>query len=564
VKIALAQINTKIADFTGNCEKMAAYSRKARDVGADIIVFPEFSVCGYPPLDLLAYNQFIDDSLYSVDSLCKELPPDIAVVVGYPAKHPGNTGKTLYNTAAVLYQGDVIHRQPKTLLPDYDVFDESRYFEPASSWEPFFFKGKNIALAICEDFWAQDTGELLHEYHVDPLAKQAENGADFIIGISSSPFYAGKLEQRINRLEDICRVHGVSAVYVNSVGGNDSLIFDGRSMAVSPKAGLQLLCASFKEEMAIWDTEGKSSRAGTPSEEPQEEELLQALTLGIKDYVGKTGFSKVHVGLSGGLDSALVAALAVDALGADKVCGFALPSRYSSEHSLEDARKLAENLAISCQELSVEPVFSSSLAALQESFQGREHDETEENIQARIRGLLLMAWSNKMNSLLLTTGNKSELAVGYCTLYGDMCGSMAVIGDVFKTQVFALSRYINKKAGWERIPERIITKPPSAELRPDQKDEDSLPPYDVLDGILERFLHRCLSPEEIINEGFDPETVMKITRLVTLSEYKRSQAPFPLKVSPKAFGLGRRIPLARNFYESSSSSDTASRSRSTR
>ncbi len=547
--IALGQINTKIADFNGNCEKIIFQSRKALKQHAEIIVFPELCVCGYPPLDLLTYPSFVEQNRKSIQYLCEHLPGEIAVVVGYVDANTRPMGKALENLAVVIYQGQVIHRQAKSLLPTYDVFDESRYFEPASQRKTFSLGGRRIGVAICEDIWVNSGGELTREYPVNPARELAEDHAELLLVLSASPFHTGKMQQRISLMEEIGKSFRIPSVYVNAVGANDSLIFDGRSMAIDARGRILHVCEPFQEELYLCSIDEAFPDSAVLPEESVYKDLKDALVLGIRDYLAKSGFQRVHLGISGGIDSALTAAIAVEAVGPDRVHGYAMPSRYSSSHSLEDARKLSEHLGFTCEEISIEPMFTAALESLSESFRGLEEDVTEENIQARIRGLLLMAWSNKKHSLLLTTGNKSEIAVGYCTLYGDMNGSLEVIGDLFKTEVFGLSRYINSEAGIPLIPERIITKPPSAELRPGQLDQDSLPSYNILDEILRMHLHDCRSLQDIEQAGYDRDVIRQVIRLVERSEYKRRQAAMVLKVSPKAFGAGRRIPMARSLYE---------------
>ncbi len=551
MKIAIGQINTKIADFSGNMRKIEEFTVRAAGLGADLVVFPELSLCGYPPLDLMTYPAFIDRNIASLELLRKRLPPETAVVVGYVERNYSGTGKSFYNSIAVICGGEVIHRQHKTLLPTYDVFDEERYFEPATERSVLEFRGYRLGFAICEDIWAENIGDSRLTYHRDPVGELASHNPDIIIAPSASPFYSGKTSIRRRLVENISTNHGCITIYVNAVGANDLFIFDGNSLAADTTGKVVLHCRSFNEDLGIIDTEKLQT---VPAEDLEEigntyRNLEQALVLGVRDYMAKTGFAKVNLGLSGGVDSALVAVIAARAMGPENVHAYAMPSRYSSEHSLKDAETLAANLGIGYEVIPIEKIFSSVLHTLEESFAGTEPDITEENMQARIRGLLLMAWSNKMGSLLLTTGNKSEMATGYCTLYGDMCGSLAVIGDLFKTEVYELCRFINREAGYDLIPDNILTKPPSAELRPDQTDQDSLPSYEILDGILKAHIMECRSYEEIVAAGYDPETTRNIIRLTERNEYKRRQAAIVLKVSEKAFGNGRRIPIAREIYE---------------
>ncbi|MGM0431919.1 MAG: NAD+ synthase [Spirochaetota bacterium] len=555
MNIALGQINTSIADFVGNRRKIVEYTREAREGGADLVVFPELSLCGYPPLDLLTYPDFAAWNLDSITWLCEQLPGDTAVAVGYIEQNTSGRGKPYYNSIAVVYGHEVVHRQRKKLLPTYDVFDEDRYFEPGDDSSLFQFKEARIGFAICEDIWSAHVNDQRADsnlkYGINPVEELSGLGADIIIAPSASPFYSGKTTIRKAIVEQISRDNSCITVYLNAVGANDSLVFDGNSLVADNNGRIVCRAAAFAEDLLICDTRqlGQHKNADISDFEDTYRNLYQALKLGLQDYLRKTGFQTVNLGLSGGIDSALVAAIATAALGPECVHSYAMPSRFSSDHSLKDARQLAKNLAIGYEEISIEPMFSAATESLAKSFSGMPEDVTEENIQARIRGMLLMAWSNKKGSLLITTGNKSEIAVGYCTLYGDMCGSVALIGDLLKTEVFGLSRYINEQAGYDLIPENILTKPPSAELRFDQKDEDSLPPYEVLDGILTAHLVDCLPVEDIIARGYEPETVRHIIRQVERNEYKRRQAAIVIKVSKKAFGQGRRIPIARALYE---------------
>lgn len=546
MKIAIGQINTVIGDFTGNVDKILRVAAEAGEDLADLLVFPEMCVCGYPPMDLLDYGRFVQENQKALRRLQQQLPAGIAVAVGYVDQTRGTAGKPLQNTVSVIKDGRILHSQAKTLLPTYDVFDEARYFEPASRREIFCLDGVKIGIAICEDIWWESEPAPGTRYAVDPVKELLDQGARLIIVPSASPFFSGKPEIRLGLLQKIGRSSGVPAVYANMVGGNDNLIFDGCSMVTDSRGELIKYGESFREDYLLVDIDTQHPAVELPRVDPYEL-LREALVLGIRDYTAKCGFGRVHLGLSGGIDSALVAVLAVQALGPDKVHTFALPSRYSSSASEEDARQLAENLGVGFEVVPVEHVFNAVLDTLQPVFGDREHDVAEENVQARIRGMLLMAYSNKFGSLVLTTGNKSELATGYCTLYGDMAGGLAVIGDLFKTQVYGLCRHIN--ASEEIIPVNIINKPPSAELRPNQTDQDNLPEYEVLDGILSLYLLENKSAVEIAEAGYDAGTVHDVLTLVGRNEYKRRQAPPVLKVSTRAFGTGRRMPIARRIYE---------------
>jgi len=546
MKIAIGQINTVIGDFAGNVDKILRTAAEAREDLADLLVFPEMCVCGYPPMDLLDYGRFVQENQKALRRLQQQLPSGIAVAVGYVDQTRGTAGKPLQNTVSVIKDGRILHSQAKTLLPTYDVFDEARYFEPASSREIFTLDGVKIGIAICEDIWWESEPAPGTRYAVDPVKDLLDQGARLILVPSASPFFSGKQEIRLGLLQKIGRSSGVPAVYANMVGGNDNLIFDGCSLITDSRGELIKYGESFREDYILADIDTEHPAVELPRMD-RYELLREALVLGIRDYTAKCGFGKVHLGLSGGIDSALVAVLAVQALGPDKVHTFALPSRYSASSSEEDARQLAENLGVGFEVIPVEHIFNAVLDTLQPVFGDREHDVAEENVQARIRGMLLMAYSNKFGSLVLTTGNKSELATGYCTLYGDMAGGLAVIGDLFKTQVYGLCRHIN--ASEEIIPVNIISKPPSAELRPNQTDQDNLPDYEVLDGILSLYLLENKSAVEIAEAGYDADTVHDVLTLVGRNEYKRRQAPPVLKVSTRAFGTGRRMPIARRIYE---------------
>ncbi|MCF7915168.1 MAG: NAD+ synthase [Spirochaetaceae bacterium] len=546
MKIAIGQINTKIGDFEGNVNKIIHTAERAAEDLAELLVMPEMCVCGYPPMDLLDYDLFVRENQKALRRLQRELPSQVAVAVGYVDRTRGTSGKPLQNVVSILYEGKILHTQAKTLLPTYDVFDEARYFEPATERRVCVLKGKRVGIAICEDIWWEQEPVPGTRYTVDPVKELMDAGAEILLSPSASPFFTGKQEVRRGLLEKIGHSSGVPTVYVNMVGGNDNLIFDGCSM-ITDSSGQVIKCAEeFAEDYLVCDTEAQHQRTALPRVD-ESEKLRKALVMGVRDYVYKCGFKRVHLGLSGGIDSALVAVIAKQALGPENVHCFALPSRYSSEASETDARQLADNLGIGYDILPIEEPFKSILAVLAPVFEGREPDVAEENVQARIRGLLLMAYSNKFGSLLLTTGNKSELATGYCTLYGDMSGGLAVIGDLFKGQVYNLCNHVNSAE--ELIPQNIIDKPPSAELRPDQTDQDSLPSYEVLDDILAQYLLENKSAAEIAQTGHDLETVREVLRLVGRNEYKRRQAPPVLKVSTRAFGTGRRMPIARNIYE---------------
>jgi NAD+ synthase/NAD+ synthase (glutamine-hydrolysing) len=541
VRIALGQINTTIADFAGNSAKIINYAQRAHRGGAELVLFPELSICGYPPRDLVERPWFVERNRQTAEEIARQTE-GIAVVAGLVTPARSGTGKSVLNSAALLCGGKIAFMQSKRLLPTYDVFDEMRNFAPADSQQLFPLNGRQMALTICEDAWNDKNFWDRRLYGIDPVEDLMRAGGRVLLNISASPFYVCKRELRRDMLAAIASHYRVPVAMVNQIGGNDSLVFDGSSLVLGPDGAVIAQAKSFEEDLIFFDTETLKGDI-RERDESQEGSAYAALVLGTRDYVRKCGFSRVVLGLSGGIDSALTACIAVDALGAENVTGVAMPSPYSSAGSIEDARALATNLGIHYELVRIDGIFSSYVEGLKAAFAGRSPDVTEENIQARIRGSLLMAFSNKMGSMVLTTGNKSELGVGYCTLYGDMCGGLAVISDVPKTLVYRLSRYVNRNA--ERIPESTIEKPPSAELRPDQKDSDSLPPYEILDTVLVDYVEDNKSPQQIAQEhGYDLQLVRNVTRMVDRSEYKRQQAAPGLKISEKAFGFGRRYPIA--------------------
>ena len=543
MKIALAQINPTIGDFDGNAQKILEFTRRAEQGGADLVLFPELAVCGYPPADLLEKPSFVARAGQVVEHLAAcTAHSRTAILCGYvtPAHH--GTGKRVMNSAALLRNGHIEFVQSKMLLPFYDVFDEQRYFAPASKQRLFPLAGRQVALTICEDAWNDKSFWENRLYTIDPVEELMRAGGSIILNISASPYWRDKRQTRRDMLAAIARHHAKPVLMVNQVGGNDSLIFDGSSIALGRNGEVIAQAASFEEDLIFVDTESLTGDMH-PQIDNEDEAIFRALVLGTRDYIHKCGFSRAIVALSGGIDSAIVAAIGVEALGKENVLGIGMPSPYSSQGSIDDSRHLAENLGIRFDVVPITGLFEQYNQALAPIFAGLQPDITEENIQSRIRGNLVMALSNKFNSLVLTTGNKSEMATGYCTLYGDMVGALAVIGDVVKTEVYALARHLNRER--EVIPASIIDKPPSAELRPDQKDTDSLPPYDILDPILEAYVERYETPEQIAASlGVDIELVRRVVKLVERSEYKRQQAAPVLKVTAKAFGMGRRFPIA--------------------
>ncbi|HMF90852.1 MAG TPA: NAD+ synthase [Candidatus Angelobacter sp.] len=541
MKIALGQINPTIGDFSGNSKKIIDAARQARARGAEVALFPELAVCGYPPRDLLEKPAFVARSRQVVEEIARAVP-EIVVICGFVSPAKVETGKSVMNSAAVVRDGQVQFVQSKMLLPTYDVFDELRYFAPATSQRVFSYGGRQMAVTICEDAWNDKHFWHRRLYSVDPIEELLHSGADLVLNLSASPFHLKKRELRREMLETIARDNKVTVVFVNQVGGNDSLVFDGSSFVIAPDGRTVARGKSFEEDLILFDSE---TLQGDVHEQIAGEEAsgYAALVLGTRDYVRKCGFQKVLIGLSGGIDSALTAAIAVDAVGAENVTGVALPSQYSSEGSVHDARELACKLGIRFKIVPIQEIFESYRKALAPVFAGLPENVAEENIQSRIRGNILMALSNKFGELVLTTGNKSELGVGYCTLYGDMVGGLAVISDVPKTLVYRLSHYVNSRR--PVIPQSTLEKPPSAELSPGQLDSDTLPPYEMLDNILEDYVEDYRTAEQIAaDRGYELKLVRDVIRMIERSEYKRQQAAPGIKITPKAFGFGRRFPIA--------------------
>jgi NAD+ synthase/NAD+ synthase (glutamine-hydrolysing) len=541
VKIALSQINPTVGDFAGNSAKIINFSARAKSAGAGMVVFPELAVCGYPPRDLVERASFVVHNREAAEHIAAETR-GIAVICGLVTPAQADTGKSVMNSAALLMDGAIKFVQSKMLLPTYDVFDEVRNFAPARCQTLFPFCGKQMALTICEDAWNDKHFWPRRLYSIDPVETLVQAGGNFVLNISASPFWAGKRELRREMLATIARNDNVPVAFVNQVGGNDSLVFDGSSMVFDREGNVIAQGKSFDEDLIFFDSDALTGEMHEQIE-GSEDSVYAALVLGTRDYMRKCGFRQAIIGLSGGIDSALTAAIAVEAVGADNVVGVGMPGPYSSEGSVSDARELAANLGIRFEVLQISEIFEAFKKTLCGVFMKYPEDVTEENIQSRIRGSLLMALSNKFGALVLSTGNKSELGVGYCTLYGDMAGGLAVINDVPKTLVYRLSRYVNSRR--PVIPETTLEKPPSAELRPGQMDSDSLPPYEVLDAILEDYVEDAHSAEQIARErGFDLELVKSVIRMVERNEYKRQQAAPGIKISPKAFGYGRRFPIA--------------------
>ena len=546
MRIALAQLDFTVGAFDANFVKIRDAVSGADAAGAGLVVFSELAATGYPPRDLLTHARFVDLNLDLVDRVAALSTGRLAILLGFVDRNPSSSGKRLFNAVALCHSGRVVGRRYKSLLPTYDVFDEDRYFEPATTVSPLEVHGARLGVTICEDVWNDRSFWPERLYHRDPVSELAEQGADLLINISASPFTLGKAALRREMIRREGLKHGRYFFYVNQVGGNDELVFDGHSIGIDPHGVEVARARDFSEDFVIYDVPSGDGPAPPPVlrdvSRSDEEAAYRALVLGLGDYTRKCGFSSVVVGLSGGIDSAVTACLAAAAVGPDRVFGVAMPSRYSSPESVADAYALARNLGMPCQDIPIDTIFQTYLDGLAAGFAGRPADLTEENLQARIRGATLMALSNKFGHLLLSTGNKSELAVGYCTLYGDMCGGLAILSDVPKTFVYRLAHFINRDR--TVIPESSITKAPSAELRPDQRDADSLPPYDVLDAIVEAYVERSLDVDAICRLGIDRAVVVDVIRRVDRSEYKRRQAAPGIKISSKAFGVGRRYPIA--------------------
>ncbi|QJE98396.1 NAD+ synthase [Luteolibacter luteus] len=544
MKVGIAQINAVIGDFPGNAKRLLQAYRECLEAGADLVITPELSLVGYPPRDLVLRSGFVDKCLQALDYLAGEVK-DVPLLVGYLDHHDsGKPGKPFRNAAAFLHHGEVAEKRWKTLLPAYDVFDERRYFEPGERCEPILWNGSRLGITICEDIWIEGYQER-PLYDRDPVKELCDAGIDILLNLSASPFHLGKPGLRRGLMTDLAKKAGVPVVFANAAGAQDELVFDGHSLVASPDGKIVVQMKGFESACLTVDLDALPADEAPLEILGAEEQVFHALVLGLRDYAWKCGFRSACLGLSGGIDSALVAVIAAAALGPENVHGLTLPSGYSSPGSVTDSEALAENLGIRCDTIPIEGIFGAVKSAMAPLFLSLSPDVTEENMQARIRGLLLMALANKEGHLLLSTGNKSELAVGYCTIYGDMCGGLAVISDVPKTRVFDLCHWLNRER--EIIPRNIMEKPPSAELRPDQKDQDTLPPYPALDGILELYVERQLAAEEIVAQGYDEATVRWVQRRVDQNEWKRRQAAPGLRVTTKAFGTGRQMPLAQGY-----------------
>lgn len=550
MRVAIAQLNLTVGDIDGNRGRILDAYRRGVEAAADIVVCPELALTGYPPRDLLLRPAFVRANREALEALALATGRT-GLLVGFVDENPVRPGRPVFNAAALLQHGRVVAVRHKTLLPTYDVFDEDRYFEPATANGPVEFEGRRIGITICEDVWNDADLWPERRYRPEPAGDLAAQGAEILFNLSASPWHLGKERTRHDLLQRLARRTRRPVVYCNLVGGNDELVFDGQSVVFDGTGALIAQAEAFAPDFRVVELDAPGGQ--TPRLYEAEDQLHRALVLGTRDYLHKCGFKSAVLGLSGGIDSAVVACIAAAALGPENVRGLSLPSQFSSQGSLEDARLLAESLGVRYDVVPIQPPFESVKGQLRPLFEGRAEDVAEENIQARLRGVILMAMSNKFGSLLLTTGNKSELAVGYCTLYGDMCGGLAVISDVPKTWVYRLARWINRDAVARGcvppIPEASITKPPSAELRPNQTDQDSLPPYDVLDAILEQYVVEQRSPAEIRAAGFAAADVARVVKLIDGAEYKRRQAAPGLKVTTKAFGVGRRVPVAQRWRE---------------
>jgi len=556
MKICLAQINPTVGAFEQNVKKICRFINTAKKKGADLIVFPEMCIVGYPPKDLLELSGFVDNNLKALEEVRNNVT-GISAIVGFVDRNAGQRGKNLYNAAAYINNKEIVSRHYKSLLPTYDVFDEDRYFEPAHSISLAKISGRKSGISICEDAWGANIIWHGKIHHKDPVESMIRQGAEIIINISASPFTIGKQDERLKMLTSHAKKYNVPIIFVNQIGGNDDLVFDGNSLVINKKGVIVDRALSFEEDLLMVEFKGPDISAGDSKPgsvgkrtqagagEDEIESVFKALVLGTRDYVRKCGFKKAVIGLSGGIDSAVTAVIAARALGKGKVLGVTMPSGFSSKGSVKDSKALAKRLGIAFENIPIKSVYNAYTKTLSGVFTGLPFDVTEENLQARIRGKILMAISNKHGYLVLTTGNKSELAVGYCTLYGDMCGGLAVISDIPKTMVYDIAEYINRRK--EVIPIHTIEKPPSAELRPDQKDQDSLPPYDILDGVLKAYVEESRDIDDIIGRGFNEALVKDIIKKVDTNEYKRKQAAPGLKVTSKAFGTGRRMPLAQRY-----------------
>ena len=554
MKIRAEQLNVTVGDLKGNGELISEALKRAEKENIDLLVLPELVTCGYPPMDLLERKAFLE-RLYQLNDKIIDQTTETALLFGTVTENKSGTGRPIFNAALLAQHGKLVGEAHKSLLPTYDVFDEFRYFEPAEKVEPISFMGISLGVTICEDLWYNYSKRQYHTYSVHPAKELGEKGIDLLLNVSASPFDKNKTENRFELMSRHARERQVPVVYVNLVGANTELIFDGDSMFVNPDGKsvdrLPLFKAGFKD--VVFDNQKKVVKqvpgAVQPEPMPRMRQMFEALVMGVRDYLEKTGFtSKVLLGLSGGIDSAITAVIAKEAAGAENVLAVTMPSEFSSEGSVSDSEKLADNLGVELREIAIKNIYNTYLDTLNPLFEGTEFNVAEENLQSRSRGVLLMAISNKFGHMLLNTGNKSEMAVGYCTLYGDMAGGLSVISDLYKTEVFEMCRWLNEEYyGEEVIPESIITKPPSAELRPDQKDSDSLPEYEVLDQILALYIEDQSGAQEIIQRGFERETVEKVIRLVDMTEYKRRQSPPGLRISSKAFGIGRRLPIVQDW-----------------